>query len=120
MKIGVEDFNFIGDVSKTRVQGLIAQDVHAIYPEAVTTNGDDGLVKLTSKTTPWGIDYGRLTPLIIKSVQELKAANDNLVSETAGLRIQLKAANDNHLEDAAAIEELRKELREVKREVGRK
>ena len=95
MKIGVANFNFIKDPSRTRVQGLIAQDVAKVYPEAVTTNGDDGVAKLTSSSTPWSIDYGRLTPLIIKSVQELQATNDNLVSETATLRAQLKAANDN-------------------------
>jgi outer membrane murein-binding lipoprotein Lpp len=31
-------------------------------------------------------------------VQSLKAANDNMVSETAALRTQLKAANDNYAE----------------------
>ena len=40
------------------IAALIAQDVHAVYPEAVTTNGDDGLVKLTSKTTPRSILFG--------------------------------------------------------------
>ena len=30
----------------------------------------------------------------------------------------LKSANDNHLHDAAAIEELRKELRDLKSGVG--
>jgi len=33
-------------------------------------------------------------------------------------RRQLKAANDHHLKDAAAIEELRKELRDLKNGVG--
>jgi hypothetical protein len=37
-----------------------------------------------------------MTPLLVKSVQELKAANDN------------------HLHDAAAIEELRREMRNLR------
>ena len=45
---------------------------------------------------------------------ELKAANDNMVSETATLKAQLKAANDNHLHDVAAIEKLRKEFEGLK------
>ena len=32
---------------------------------------------------------------MVKSIQELKAANDNLVSKTTTLEAQLKAANDN-------------------------
>jgi predicted nuclease with TOPRIM domain len=47
----------------------------------------------------------------VKSIQELKAANDNLVSKTTALEAQLKAANDN-------IEELRHELRDLKNGVG--
>jgi hypothetical protein len=35
-----------------------------------------------------------------------------------GLRLELKAANDNYHKDAAAIEELRKELRDLKNGVG--
>jgi hypothetical protein len=38
----------------------------------------------------------------------------------AALVAQLKAANDNHLKDAAAIEELRKELRDLRAGVGRR
>jgi hypothetical protein len=47
-------------------------------------------------------------------VQDLKADNDILASETAALRMQLKAVNDNHLHDATAIEELRRELQSLK------
>jgi uncharacterized protein involved in exopolysaccharide biosynthesis len=31
----------------------------------------------------------------VKAIQELKEANDNVVSETAALKVQLKAANEN-------------------------
>ena len=48
----------------------------------------------------------------------MKAANDNefakLKSDDDHLRQQLKAANDNHVKDAVAIEELRKELGDLK------
>jgi hypothetical protein len=37
-----------------------------------------------------------------------------LVSKTTTLEAQLKAANDNHLQDAAAIEELRREIGDLK------
>jgi hypothetical protein len=91
MDIPVQDFNFISDKEKKRVQGFIAQDVYKVYPEAVTTNGDDG-TKPLKDGKGWSVDYGRLTPLLARAIQELKADNDNL-----------RAANDK---EAAQIKTL--------------
>ena len=85
MRIHVDDFNFIADPSKTRVQGFIAQDLYKVYPEAVAVGGPNPHEK------PWSVDYGRITPLLVKSLQELKADNDNLRSQVNAL----KADNDN-------------------------
>jgi hypothetical protein len=74
-QIKVHDFNFISDPSKTRVQGFIAQELYETYPFAVGVGGPDPKIK------PWSVDYGRLTPLLVKAVQELKADNDNLRAE---------------------------------------
>ena len=98
MRIQVRDFNFTADPHKTKVQGFIAQELSELYPEAVTPGGSD------PATDAWKVDYGRLTPLLVKAVQELKADNDNL-------RAQLKAANDNQAE---AIYELRREIHALK------
>ena len=46
---------------------MLAQDVAKVYPEAVHAGGDDPQLE------PWMIDYGRLTPLLIRAVQELTA-----------------------------------------------
>ena len=70
LQIPVDDFNFIKDPS-LRQQGFIAQTLETIYPEAVTTNGDNGIVPLGTTSTPWEVDYGRITPLIVKSVQDI-------------------------------------------------
>ncbi len=79
------------DRTGSRPSPSFAQDLDKVFPEAVTTNGDNGETKLASGTTPWSVDYGRVTPLIVKAVQELKADNDNLRREVKSL----KAANDN-------------------------
>jgi hypothetical protein len=68
MAIKVCDYR-MGDTSQ---QGLLAQDLAAIYPEAVHRGGDD------PHLNPWMIDYGRLTPLLIRAVQELTAKVDAL------------------------------------------
>jgi hypothetical protein len=70
MKIKVRDYSYKDD---ERVeQGILAQELHAIYPIAVHPGGDDPALQ------PWAIDYGRLTPLLIKVVQELKVEIDIL------------------------------------------
>ena len=55
MQIPVDDFNFINDPTHTQVQGFIAQSLYSIYPEAVTTNGDNGIVPLGPTSTPWEV-----------------------------------------------------------------
>ncbi len=65
-KIQIRDFNFIADVSKTRRQGLIAQELYPIYPLAVTVGND-------KEKSPWGVDSSKLVPLLIQSVQDLSA-----------------------------------------------
>ncbi len=64
MQIPVRDFNYISDPRKTREQGFIAQELYKVYPSAVTVGGDD------PKEKPWQIDYGRLTPLLLRAVQQ--------------------------------------------------
>jgi Chaperone of endosialidase len=71
LKIKVVDFDFISDSNHALTQGFIAQQLHTIYPYAVTTNGDDGVTPLADGATPWMVDYGRLTPLIVRSVQDM-------------------------------------------------
>lgn len=71
-KLSVKDFNFIYDSNKRTTQGFIAQDLYDIYPYAVTVGGND------PSKNPWGVDYGRLTPLLVKSIQELNYKINNL------------------------------------------
>jgi hypothetical protein len=48
--------------------GLIAQDLHAVAPQAVSV-GDGG--EEVEKT--WGVDYSKLVPMLIKEIQSLRA-----------------------------------------------
>ncbi|MGI6479130.1 MAG: tail fiber domain-containing protein [Salinivirgaceae bacterium] len=62
MKIKVIDFNYLFDESKTAVTGFIAQDMYEIFPTPVT--------KADDVNDYWSIDYGKVTPLIVKAVQD--------------------------------------------------
>jgi hypothetical protein len=63
MGIEVMDYSFKSELNKTRT-GFIAQQLHEKYPEAVSVGGED------LKTDPWMVDYGQVTPLLVKSMQE--------------------------------------------------
>ncbi len=60
LKIKVRDFNM--KTSDIDTIGFIAQELYEIYPEAVSA-------KLESDEL-WGVDYGRITPLLVKSIQD--------------------------------------------------
>jgi len=107
LRVDVRDFSFKADPNKTRVQGFIAQELFEIYPEAVTRGGEDA-------NQLWSVDYGRLTPLVIKAIQELKADNDNLRAELKAARDDLKAANDNDAAQNAALDDLRRDVEALK------
>jgi hypothetical protein len=65
MNIQVKDYSFISDQSHTMQNGFIAQQLYTIYPGAVHVGGDD------ASKNPWSVDYGKLTPLLVKGVQEM-------------------------------------------------
>ncbi len=62
MQVKVRDFQFKEDPAARRNTGFIAQELYEVYPLAVTKPDD-------SKNL-WQVDYGRITPLIVKAVQD--------------------------------------------------
>jgi hypothetical protein len=60
MKIKVRDFEMIADDSQ-ELTGVIAQELRPIFP-SVVTELEDGTLH---------VDYGKLTPILIQSLQDL-------------------------------------------------
>ncbi len=50
--------------------GFFAQELADIVPEAVTVGSDERNAE-GNLVTPWGVDYGKLTPIIVQSMQDL-------------------------------------------------
>ena len=100
-KIKVRDYNYIADPDKQTQQGFIAQELYDIYPQAVTVGGED------PKTRPWQVDYGKLTPLLVKSVQDLQSENDQLKVRADKAEADSKAKDD-------AITQLKAESAQLK------
>ncbi len=67
MKLKVYDYNFKADSLNTLCTGFLAQELHKVYPEAVTVGGED------VNEDPWMVDYGSMTPLLTKAIQEQQA-----------------------------------------------
>lgn len=65
-KVKVHEFAFQNSPNKLQ-EGFFAQELYEVYPQCVHKGGID------PKTEPWSVDYGCLTPLLVKSVQELSA-----------------------------------------------
>lgn len=71
-QINVRDFNWCADPDRTQVQGVVAQELYEVFPQAVRQGGDDAALE------PWTVNYAALVPLLVQSVQELKAKVDQL------------------------------------------
>jgi hypothetical protein len=58
------------DMEGAESRGFLAQELNEQYPWAVSEGGED------EKEKPWSVDYGKLTPVLVKAIQELKAELD--------------------------------------------
>ena len=63
--------------------GFIAQELYKVFPDAVG-KGDDA-EDLTDPKGTWQVEYGRLTPMLLKAIQELKVIVDAQAVRIAAL-----------------------------------
>ncbi len=102
LKIDVQDYEFRTEPGRKQT-GFIAQDLYKVYPAAVSKGGEDVV------TDPWMVDYGKLTPLLVKSVQDQQATINAQEKRIAELEAQLsqleilKTQNDQFSADIKAI-----------------
>ncbi len=73
-------YEALGRATGKREIGVIAQDVEAVFPELVTTWGDEGYR---------AVDYGRLTSVLVEAVKEQQRQIKELRAEIEGLRAKL-------------------------------
>lgn len=111
MRLHVKQFSLKADPKHTRVTGFIAQDMEKAYPDAVQTNGDDGVVPLGKEAKPWMLDYGRVTPLIVNAVKDLKAINDNQAAEAKKQAAEIEALRQALEAQEQKIKELEARLK---------
>jgi len=69
-----ENGRLILEEASEQTIGLIAQEVYGVIPEAVNPAEDEN-------SSLWGINYDKLTPVIIKAIQELAHKQEEMQAE---------------------------------------
>ena len=72
----IKVYDFKWKTSEERNEGVLAHELESIVPYAVTGEKDAIYEDRTIKAQM--VDYSKLTPILIKAIQELKAENDKL------------------------------------------
>ncbi len=106
----IYDYNFKADREKGLYTGVLAQELYEIYPQAVVKGGAN------EKVDPWQVDYSKLTPVLIKSVQELNEKVEALEKEKASLAAQVKEMKEQN----ASYAELNERVKQMEQMMGMK
>jgi hypothetical protein len=67
----IKTYDYEWKVDKTRMYGVIAHELKEILPYAV--NGEKDEIDENGNDKMQGVDYSKLTPILVKAIQELKA-----------------------------------------------
>jgi hypothetical protein len=72
----IKTYDFEWKSNKTRSYGVIAHELAEIMPSIVS--GDKDALDENGKVLPQAVDYSKIVPILIKSIQELKAEIETL------------------------------------------
>jgi hypothetical protein len=82
MQLKPSKFNWIE--TGEEAEGFIAHELQEVFPDAVTGE-KDAVYSSTGNIKPQSVDYGRITPLLVKALQELKAELNTANQKIAAL-----------------------------------
>jgi hypothetical protein len=71
--VEVVDFGYKADPG-IKITGFIAQDLHAVWPQAVMAGDDDA--EVISRV--WGVDASKIVPVLVREIQSLRHRTDML------------------------------------------
>jgi hypothetical protein len=86
LKVKVHDFNFIYDPNKQLFTGFIAQELIDIFPNAVSKPENDADL--------WTLDYGKITPLLVKAIQDQQQEIESQKQENRQLKSDLQSLKE--------------------------
>jgi hypothetical protein len=79
--------------------GFLAQELYKLFPQAVHVGGQD------AKLNPWTIDYSKLTPVLVKGIQEQQQQITDLQTQN---QLLIKEASEANKKIDALTERLNK------------
>jgi hypothetical protein len=80
--MGLEVFNYNWNESGVNNDGFFAQQLHTIFPQAVSV-GSDEVDENGDLVNPWKVDYGAITPLLAQAIKDLNSKVDSNATSTA-------------------------------------
>ncbi|MBA3679155.1 tail fiber domain-containing protein, partial [Candidatus Saccharibacteria bacterium] len=78
LQLKIHDYKYNADSTNTTYTGFIAQELQKLFPDAVSV--------MDTKTGYLGVDYGKLTPLLAKGIQDLNTKVDGLQTQLDALK----------------------------------
>jgi hypothetical protein len=108
-KVQIKDFTYKSDKGTHPQTGVLAQQLYKIIPAVVTVGGAD------ASQNPWQVDYGKLTPYLIKAVQDQQQQIEQLEKKSNNQTDQIKEMNlqNQHLMDL--INQLEKRIQSLEK-----
>ena len=113
MRIQVSDFNFKSTPGRIET-GFIAQQLYTVAPEVVSQGGTN------PATDPWMVDYGRVTPLLTRAIQEqqseIESLKEQAKNQDAAFKNEnaaLKAENAKLEAENAKLQDANQKLAEI-------
>jgi chaperonin cofactor prefoldin len=70
------------------MHGVLAHELQEVLPYAVS--GSKDAIDENGKMVPQGVDYGKLTPILVKAIQEQDEVINNLKKDKERLELSLK------------------------------
>ena len=102
--IGIKKYERIANPGIEEI-GVIAQELQKVYPQAVSGSPDSDV-----KTDPMMVDYSKLTPLLVKAVQEQQGIIKTQESSIKTQDERIKELEMQNLEVSSKNEELENRL----------
>jgi hypothetical protein len=80
----IKTYDFAWKSNNSRMHGVMAHELQEVLPYAVTGKKDS--VDANGKMITQGVDYGRITPILVKAIQE----QDRKISQLTKDKIELQ------------------------------